>query len=212
MMAASRTERRMSNSVQTTTALLEGLFDPRNNAVWEEFHTRYSPIIVGVARRLGLSEQDAADVTQETLIKFLQEYRAGKYDRDRGRLRSWIIGIARFRVADLYRSKARRREWRGESAIEIVPDDDHMGKIWDEECRREILRQGMRELRENTKLDERTIAFFERLSFDQASPAQVAEENDVSIESVYKARQRCLTQLRTILSRLNETYEIDKTG
>lgn len=211
-MGAFRMECRMSNSAQTTTALLEGLFDPQNNAVWEEFHTRYSPIILGVARRLGLSEQDAADVTQETLIKFLQEYRAGKYDRDRGRLRSWIIGIARYRVADLYRTKARHREWRGESAIAIMPDDDHMGKIWDEECRREILRQGMKELRDNTKLDEHTIAFFERLSFDQKSPAEVAEENGVSIESVYKARQRCLTQLRTILTRLNETYEIEPAG
>lgn len=202
----------MAVSARTTTALLEGLFDPENSAIWEEFHARYQPIILGVARRVGLSEQDAADVSQETLIKFLQEYRAGKYDRSRGRLRSWIIGIARFRIADLYRARARHREWRGESAIEVLPDDDHLGKIWDEECRREILRQGMKELRESTKVDARTIRLFERLSFEQATPAEVAAESGVSIDSVYKARQRCLAQLRTILARLNEAYEVDHGG
>jgi len=202
----------MSTTFRTTTILLEGLFDTGNKAVWEEFEARYSPIILAVARRLGLSEQDAADVTQETLIKFLQEYRAGKYDRSRGRLRSWIVSIAKYRIADLYRVRARHREWRGESAIRAIPDEDHLGKIWDEECHREILRHALRELRETTKLDERTISAFERLCFDQRRPAEVAKEKGMSVDGVYKAKQRCMEQLRGIIARLDEAYEIDRGG
>ncbi len=201
-------EQGMSTSTKTTTALLQGLFDPANQAVWAEFHARYQPIIVGTVRRLGLSEQDAADVTQETLIKFLQEYRAGKYDPQRGRLRNWITSIAKYRVADLYRAKARHREWRGESAFGVLPGEDEMEKVWEEECRNEILRQALRELRENTKLDEKTVGAFTRLCLDQRKPAEVAEEFGLSVDSVYKAKQRCLEQLRPILERLNEVYEI----
>ncbi|MCG8406340.1 MAG: RNA polymerase sigma factor [Phycisphaerales bacterium] len=202
----------MSTTHQTTTALLAGLFDPDNHAVWEEFHSRYRPIILAVARRLGLSEQDAADVAQETLVKFLQEYRAGKYDRDRGRLRTWIVSIAKFRVADLYRAKARQRERRGESAFEELPEEDHLNKMWDEECRHEILRRGFQELRESTKLDDRTIEVFKRLSIDQRKPADVAEEQSMSLDAVYKAKRRCLEQLRVILQRLNDAYEIHEVA
>lgn len=200
----------MATTLQTTTALLEGLFDPGNQAVWEEFHSRYRPIILAVARRLGLSEQDAADVTQETLIKFLQEYRAGKYDRNRGRLRTWIVSIAKYRVADLYRAKARHRERRGESAFEEIPDEDRLSRIWDEECRHEILRRGFEELRETTNLDARTISVFKRLSIDQLKPADVAKEQGMSLDAVYKAKRRCLEQLRTILHRLNQAYEFQE--
>lgn len=192
----------------TTTALLQGLFDPHNEAVWQEFHARYQPIIIAVARRVGLTAEDAADVAQETLIKFFQEYRAGKYDRERGRLRSWIVGIARYRIADVNRAKARRRDWRGESIIGLVPDEDRLGNIWDEECRREVLNHAMNELRETTKLDSKTIQAFQQLSLDQRSPSQVAEDMGMSVDAVYKAKQRCLEQLRVILARLNEAYEL----
>lgn len=210
MMVCLLSERRMATTLKTTTALLEGLFDTGNKAVWEEFSLRYSPVILAVARRVGLSEQDAADVTQETMIRFLQEYKAGKYDRSRGRLRSWIVGIAKYRIADLRRAKARHREWRGESALGVLPDDDVMGKMWDEECRREILRRAFRELRETTKLDERTIGAFERLCLDQRKPAEVAQETGMSIDTVYKAKQRCMEQLKVIITRLDEAYEIDR--
>ena len=210
MMICHLSEGRMATTLQTTTALLEGLFDTSNKAVWEEFNSRYAPIILAVARRLGLGEQDAADVSQETLIRFLQEYKAGKYDRSRGRLRSWIVGIAKYRIADLHRAKARHREWRGESAFDVIPGDDDMGKLWDEECRREILRRAFCELRETTKLDERTIGAFERLCFDQRKPAEVSEETGMSIDAVYKAKQRCMEQLKGIIVRLDEAYEIDQ--
>lgn len=205
-------EPQMAASLQTTTALLEGLFDTSNKEVWDEFHARYSPIILGVARRLGLSDQDAADVAQETLIKFLQEYRAGKYDRSLGRLRAWIVGIAKYRVADLHRAKARHREWRGESAFDALPGDDHMTKIWEEECRREILRKAVEELRTTTKLDEKTIGAFESLCFEQLKPAEVAAARGMTVDAVYKAKQRCTEQLRVIIIRINEAYEIDQGG
>ena len=200
----------MSVSPQTTTtALLQGLHEAGNEAVWEEFHARYRPIILAVARRLGLSDDDAADVAQETLIRFVQEYRRGRYDRARGRLRAWIIGIARLRVADVYRAKARRRQYRGNSAIEGLPDDHAMSHIWEEECRSEILRQALMELREVTQLDERTIDAFEALVLREDAPAVVAEQQGMAIASVYKAKQRCLRQLREILVRLNRAYEVD---
>ena len=101
----------------TSTLLLAGLADSNNSVVWEEFDARYRPIVFGYARRLGLSEEEAADAAQDAMVRFVQEYRLGKYDRARGRLRSWLIGIVKARAIDVLRAKARRREARGDSVL-----------------------------------------------------------------------------------------------
>src|SRR5262245_47509887 len=117
----------------TTTTLLDGLFDPENRSVWGEFDARYRPIIIGCARRLGVSDDDAADLAQETLARFIQEYRLGKYDRQRGRLRSWIIAMLKYRVADLQRARAKRREQRGDSAMVDLSARDDFDAVWEAE-------------------------------------------------------------------------------
>jgi hypothetical protein len=71
---------------RTTTALLTGLLDPANAAAWELFDRRYRSILVGFARNCGLKDNDAAEIAQATIVRFVEEYRAGRYDRTRGRL------------------------------------------------------------------------------------------------------------------------------
>ncbi|MHC4416667.1 MAG: RNA polymerase sigma factor [Planctomycetota bacterium] len=193
---------------RTTTALLAELADPANEAIWREFDARFRPILVGFGRRLGLPAEDAADVAQETLARFVMSYRAGKYDRSRGRLRSWIIGIARHCISDLRQSDAARRHRRGHSALIDLPDEATMAEVWDAECEQEILRQGMTELRRETKTDTRTIRVFEMLAFDGRRPAEVAGELSITMNDVYLAKHRCLKRLRTIIGRLDELYEV----
>ena len=193
---------------KTTTALLEGLVDPANQKMWLEFDQRYRPILVGLARRLGLSAEDAADAAQETLTRFLKSYRAGKYDRGRGRLGSWIIGIARHSIADLQRTKAARHEERGLSAVQELPDEAKLSVIWDAECEREILWQGLNQLRQDTKTDARTLQAFEMVAFAGRTPADVAQELGTTTNDVYLAKHRCLKRLRVIVERLNELYEV----
>ena len=63
---------------RTTTALLSGLFDPRNAAAWEAFDRRYRPILMGFVRNCGVRESEAAEIAQETIVRFFEEYREGK--------------------------------------------------------------------------------------------------------------------------------------
>jgi|SRR5688572_7378978 len=192
----------------TTTALLCGLLDPSAEQSWLEFDARFRPIVRGFAMKLGLSEADADDVTQEALTRFVKFYRQGKYDRTRGRLSSWLIAIAQNCIVDLRQRRAARKEQRGASAIGDLSETNALEALWDEESRRVILEHAMRELKETTRLDPRTIAAFEMLAFDQRTPADVASETGLSLDSVYAAKNRCLTQLREILARLNQVYEV----
>jgi len=196
-----------SHRTTTTTALLDGLHDPANEEVWREFDTRYRPIILGFAVKLGLSDEDAADVAQDTLARFVQEYRAGRYDRTRGRLRSWIIAIVKFRVSDLRRKRALRREARGESAMLDLSEDSELDSLWDEQRRHVLLQQAIAELRENTRLNERTIRAFELYAIAGRPVDEVAAELGSTPNDVYIAKSNVAQRLRDILQRLDELFD-----
>lgn len=193
---------------QTTSALLEQLLDARNHAVWKEFDERYRPILTGFARRLGLTLADAEDAAQEALTRFVQHYQSGAYDRERGRLRTWMISIARNCVMDALRTRAVRRERRGMSGVVDEPAPDELEAAWDAECRRTIATRALAELRATTRFDDRTIQAFEMLTLENRPPSFVATELGLSVDSVYAAKHRCAKALREIVERLRDVYEV----
>ncbi|MFO0829854.1 MAG: sigma-70 family RNA polymerase sigma factor [Phycisphaerales bacterium] len=192
---------------RTTTALLQGLFDTANEPAWEAFDGRYRPILVAFARKLGLADADAADIAQETLVRFVQDYRDGKYDRTKGRLGAWLVGIARYRILDLRRHRAHRNEVVGEGSNFDADESDQMQHVWESEHRQAILREAMQELRTTTKTDDRTIRAFELVAAHGRSPQQVADELTMSVHDVYLAKSRVAQRLRDIVERLEKVYD-----
>ena len=160
---------------RTTTVLLNGLHDPGDRTTWETFDRRYRPIILALARRMGLGDADAADVAQEAITRFIQEYRDGRYDRSRGRLRSWLLALTRTRIADHYRRGARARVDGGESQVRELPDEATMTQMWEQERRSVILRTALDELRTSSRTGERTIEAFELLVAQRMPPIAVAD-------------------------------------
>jgi RNA polymerase sigma-70 factor (ECF subfamily) len=190
-----------SDLIKTTTELLDGLHESGNRAVWTEFDRRYRPILVAFLRRMGLNDSDSADVAQETLACFVEDYRKGRYDREQGRLRSWLIGIARCRVADLRRGLARRREFRGESAIVDMPEDADSETIWEAEERRHIFEMAVAELHETARFNSRTIEAFERVVLRHESVESVSAQMDLTAQEIYNAKNRVVERLREIVRR-----------
>ena len=192
----------------TTTAMLDALHDPAAGAVWAELDARYRPILIGFARNLGLDDADAADVAQETLTKFLEQYRDGRYDRERGRLGAWLVGIARYRVLDV-RRKHGKRPLRGESAMIDIDDEKGMTEVWEDERRKAILRQAMDRLRNESRTDEKTISAFEMLFVHGMTAQAVAEELGLSVQGVYVAKSRIAERLQKIVGNIENEFDED---
>lgn len=190
----------------TTTALLEGLHEPGNRSAWNEFDRRYRPILVAFLRRMGLDDSDAGDVAQETLTCFVQDYRDKKYDRAQGRLRSWLVGIARCRLADMQRTKRRRREMRGESAIANIPNDTEADRIWEMEEQRHIFELAVGDLRTAGKFNVRTIDAFERVVLRHEPVESVSAQTGLSPQEIYNAKNRVVQRLREIVKRYEVNY------
>jgi len=191
---------------RTTTQILDSLRDEADDGLWQLFDDRYRPVIIAFARRQGLSEEDSADVAQTTLAQFTADFRAGRYDRTRGRLSSWIIGIARNRIADVGRARARRGVQRGESALIDISEED-AGAHWAEARQRIILDRAMQMLRSQTNLDERTIAAFDLCALRRVPPEAAAAQCGMTVAEVYVAKNRAIKKLREIVAQMTQEFD-----
>lgn len=190
----------------TTTVLLESLRDTRNAAAWEEFDARYRRVIEDFARSLGLRDEDAGEVAQQTLADFSHSYRSGRYERGKGRLHSWIIGIAQNKVADVYRAKARGPGQASETVMGDLSDANRLTQLWDAQLRQNILRRALERLQSETNLDARTIRAFEMVALRGVTVEAAATECGMKASDVYVAKHRALAKLRQIVSELTEAY------
>jgi RNA polymerase sigma factor (sigma-70 family) len=209
-----------SAGMTTTTELLDSLKDAGNAAVWTQFDARYRPVLIGFARHLGLHNEDAADVAQQALLEFIRDFRAGRYERGRGRLSSWLISIARNRAVDLQRSMGRRRAVGGESVIDRLPaqeetshaalqDPGTLSAIWESERRQAILAAALEHLRTHTKTNEKTLQAFELVAVRGVPPEAVARECGMSVDEVYVAKNRVTKQLRAVVEEMTRAYDED---
>lgn len=190
----------------TNTELLDALRGDEDPAAWAALDQRIRPIVHGFARRLGVPDQDAADVAQETMMRMVKAYRDGGYERSRGGLRAWVVGIARHRVLD-WRQRAAGRG--AEESVSSLPDPADWDSRFEDEWRAHILALAFRELREHGGLAEHRVRAFEMTAREGRPIADAAAALGMSENAVYMARHECLRRLRALASELERRFEGD---
>jgi RNA polymerase sigma factor (sigma-70 family) len=189
----------------TTTELLEGLKSSSHRTAWQTLDARMRPVIVGVTKRLGLTHDEAEEVAQATLAEVFEGYQKGRYERGKGRLRSWVVAIARNLAID----SLRRRGAAGRAALAFpeVPDDARVSVIWEEEWNRFVAREALACLRREAYVDERTIRAFELFALSGVPADQAGLDCGMTAAQVYVAKNRVARRLREIVSELTAAYE-----
>ncbi len=196
-------------STATSTWLLATLKDARNDQAWQLFIGRYRPLIVRYGQQMGLSEQDAQDAAQQTLVRFCTAYRQDKYDQARGRLRHWLFGIAHHQILDALRARRRREiQIAGKTdqtdLVARLPAPDVFEKAWEHEWRQCLLEQCLKQVCQ--ECDPRTIKAFELFTWQGYTAQQVAEQLGISANAVCLAKYRILKRIRELLPRMEETW------
>jgi len=191
----------------TTTLLLDQLKEDSNESAWRQFDERFRGVVVGAARRIGLDESDAADVAQETMLQAMRDYRAGRYDRGRGRLSSWIIGIAHHRITDVLRRKERGALQVGDTTLGQMPAMEDVSSAWSESLRDSVFRCAWEQVPRESNLSDLNLRVFELAVIRGVPPEAVASECGVSVDQVYVAKNRVSAKLREIVERLTRAYE-----
>ena len=193
----------------TTTLLLQRLRDAQNHAEWGEIDARYRPVFVGVGMQMGLRRDEAEEVAQESLAQFARDYLDGRYDRERGRLRAWLIGICRHRVLDAHRRRAQRGSRRGESALLNLADTNAVAEAWEEQEERVVFQRAMEELLASYRIAPGTLRTFEMVAVKGVPAVTVAESVGITVDEVYRVKHRVTRRLREIVAQLTVAYRTD---
>jgi RNA polymerase sigma-70 factor (ECF subfamily) len=194
----------------TSTSLLDGLLDPQNDRVWTEFFERYGPIVHAFARKLGLRDHEAEDAVQETMVTFVTKYREGAYDREKGRLRSWLCGLAHHKILHLHDRRQRRERQAGgpsrrSPSLESIPDSNDAAEIWEAEWRHAVVRHCLDLIRDET--DPVRLRAFELYTLQGWSADDVAAELGISRNMVYLSKSRVLARVSELRKTIDQAWE-----
>lgn len=183
----------------TSLTLLQRVRRVDDQAAWGRFVDLYAPLIFEWGCRAGLTEEDAADLSQEVLLKLLTELPKFEYSRDRGRFRDWLRRVTVNKCRDRQRKKNIIAADAGDRISQF--EDDQAGQtFWEVEYQQQIVARAL-QLMQTEFQTHIWRAAWKQLVEDQ-KPAEIATELGMSIASVYQARSRVLLQLREELKYL----------
>lgn len=187
----------------TRITLLKRLNDLSDTSAWGEFCTVYERAIYNIAKKHGLQDADAREVSQEVLLTVSR--RVQKFDPTRDeKFRAWLTTIARNATIDLLRKNRGPKftsqvSWEGE-AVEAASQDK--GDSFDIEARRELFRWAAGQVRATTS-QPAWQAFWLTLVEGRAA-AEVARELNISVGALYVARCRVLSRIRLLIEPFRE--------
>jgi RNA polymerase sigma-70 factor (ECF subfamily) len=193
----------------TRRSLVERLVDLDDRRRWQEFFDTYWRLIYGVARQAGLTDAEAQDVVQETVITVAKNIT--RYERQAGSFRGWLLHITRWRIADQFRKRrpheaARRADAsrRGTATIDRVPDERafDLDAAWEEEWRRQLFATALERVK--ARVSARQYQIFDCAALKRWPVAKVAAELRVNVAQVYLARHRVAALLKKEVAALRK--------
>src|SRR5258708_8459575 len=118
--------RPMDELIPTRATLIHRLKNWQDQSSWQDFFDTYWKLIFTVAIQAGLTEVEAQDVVQETMVSVARHMPSFTYDRDRGSFKTWLLNMTRWRIKDQFRrreSLAERRRFPEETATGTRTED-----------------------------------------------------------------------------------------
>jgi RNA polymerase sigma-70 factor (ECF subfamily) len=200
-------------SLYTRQSLLDRLKNWDDSASWKDFFETYWKLIFSVARKAGLSEAEAEDVVQETIIVVAKKMPDFHYDRSVGSFKGWLMRLTRWRITDHLRRKTyqeagqrRPREQQiPNEALENHPDLNGLDleAVWEAEWKNQVLEAAMSRVRE--KANPRQFQMF-YLHVCKGLPArEVAERLEVKMTEVYFAKYKLAAAVKREARRIEKT-------
>ncbi|MDR3566376.1 MAG: sigma-70 family RNA polymerase sigma factor [Negativicutes bacterium] len=194
----------------TRYSLLSRLQDWDDQASWRDFFDTYWRLIYSFALKSGLSEAEAQDAVQETVLSVAKNIHKFKRDPKLGSFKGWLRNLTRWRIAD----QLRKRNHPG-APMDSADDDSYARDmteiaaspeaetIWDHEWRANLMDVAMGNVRRSVK--EEHYQIFDLYVVKEWPAAKVARTLGVSIGQIYVAKFRVGALIRKEIRRLEES-------
>ena len=195
----------MAESLHTRPSLLVRLRDPSDQDAWRTFLDLYGPLIYGFARKNGLQDADAADLTQLVLHAVSDSIGRLEYDPALGKFRGWLFGVVRNQLGKWRRNQ---NQPQGSGDTEVAqqlaeyPAADGTSDWWETEFKRQRFLVASRRVQPLVN-DESWQAFWQT-AVDGKPAIEVAAILQMKLGALYTAKSRVLALIRREIQSLDE--------
>jgi RNA polymerase sigma-70 factor (ECF subfamily) len=196
--------------IPTRRSLLSRLRNWGNQESWREFFDTYWHLLYSVATKAGLSDADAEDAVQETIIAVARKMPGFQYDPSLGSFKGWLLQITRRRIADQLRKRYRTSSPGPNDSVTPTPPVDAVDAaevatpaleaIWEEEWRDHMRQAALERIKRRVRLEQ--FQMFELAVLKGWPTGKVAQALGVTVVQVYMARHRVGNLVKKEMQRL----------
>jgi RNA polymerase sigma-70 factor (ECF subfamily) len=197
---------RSDEFIPTRLSLLSRLQNWDDQASWRDFFDTYWRLIYRAALKSGLTDAEAQDVVQETVITVAKKLQEKKYDPAGGPFKGWLLNTTRWRVVDQKRRRQRDCQpdfARVDDAVsEEIPDESglNLESIWDEEWQKNLLDAAVEKVKR--QVNPKQFQMFDLYVFEKWPVLKVARTLGVNVGLVYLAKHRISALLKKEIKNL----------
>jgi RNA polymerase sigma-70 factor (ECF subfamily) len=215
---------RREELIPTRESLLSRLKHWEDRDSWQDFFETYWKLIYSSARKAGLTDVEAQEIVQETVISVAKNIEGFKYDPAICSFKSWMLQLTRWRIINQLKRRQRdeARQAFGPSqagalssgdngdrtaALERIPDPAgfDLESIWHEEWEKYLLDVAMERVKR--QIDPQQLQVFDLYCMEQWPAQKVARTLQVSLGRVYLAKHRVGRLLKKEMQALREKLE-----
>jgi RNA polymerase sigma-70 factor (ECF subfamily) len=190
-------------SIATRASLLDRLRDVQDQPSWQRFFDTYWRLIHGVALKAGLTEVEAQEVVQETVISVARHLPEFRYDPKVCSFKTWMLRLTRWRIIDQL-----RKRMPGAETIEPLDDATALARldeltggkapeleaVWNEEWEKAVLARAIEQLKPRVSPDQ--FQMFDLYVLRRMPVTEVARLLGTNVARVYLAKHRLSKMLR----------------
>lgn len=190
----------------TRSSLLERVRDLNDEEGWDEFTRLYRPMLMGYARRRGLSEDEAEEIAQdclEVIVGRIRDFRRRKS------FRGWLRRTAENKIRHHLQRKSRYRrdDFRGAAAPHVDPDRPE--QIWERQWNRTHLLYCIAGLKSD--FAPHTLQAFDLYVLREWPVEKISAQLGMTANQIYVAKSRVLRRIRERYAETMETlYRNDR--
>lgn len=188
----------------TRQSLLSRLKDWNDQESWKEFFDTYWKLIYNTAIRSGLSDCEAQEVVQETVISMAKNIPGFEYDPSKGSFKNWMLKATNWRIRDQFKKRRPDRLAPREradttartDAIERIADPNAAdpGAVWDELWESNLVDTAIERVKR--RVDPKQFQVFDLCVLQNLKPRKVAKMMQLSAPHVYLMKHRVSKQVK----------------
>ena len=192
----------MTEFPNTKSLLIANIQSPENREAWDEFVQIYRPVIYRMARRRGMQDADAQDLSQDVLMRISKSIETW-VPQEGVRFRHWLRKVASNAIFTAVTKSKPRGIVNGSAAEQILAETPEISAVASElqdECLREQYLRAAAIVKQD--VSPATWAAFEQTVIQGHSCEDAAESLGKSLGTIYAARSRILKRLQVEVQRL----------